>query len=162
MAELRKHPQFRSARLVMAGPALPPALREAAQALGGAVVECVALSDEQLRAIYTGATALLFPSLEEGFGWPILEAQACACPVITSGRSPMTDIAGNAAIFIDPEDAVSAAAAIASRMGDLDALREAGLANVRAYSPENMVDRWCEIYRELASPGREGVALAGK
>lgn len=161
MAELRKHPQFRNSRLVMAGPALPPALREAAQALGGAVVEC-APSDEQLRALYTGALALLFPSLEEGFGWPILEAQACGCPVITSDRSPMREIAGNAAIFIDPEDAVSAATAVSSRIGDLDALREAGLANVRAYSQENMVDRWCDIYRELASPCREDVPLAGK
>ena len=162
MSELRKHPQFRNTRLVMAGRALPPDLREAAQALDGAVVEFVALSDEQLRAVYTGALALLFPSLEEGFGWPILEAQACACPVITSNRSPMMDIAGNAAIFINPEDPAGAADAIASRMGDLDALREAGLANVRAYSPERMVDRWCEIYRELASPRREAVALAGK
>ncbi|HEU4981326.1 MAG TPA: glycosyltransferase family 1 protein [Acidobacteriaceae bacterium] len=162
MAELRKHPQFRSARLVMAGPALSPALREEAQALDGAVVECVAASDEQLRALYTGALALLFPSLEEGFGWPILEAQACGCPVITSDRPPMTEIAGNAAIFIDPEDAAGAAVTIGSRMGDLDALREAGLANVRAYSLENMVDRWCEHYRELASPRREAVVPAGK
>ena len=162
MAELRKHPQFRSARLVMAGPALPPALREAARALDGVVVECVAASDEQLRALYTGALALLFPSLEEGFGWPILEAQACGCPVITSDRSPMMDIAGNAAIFIDPEDAAGAAVTIGSRMGDLNALREAGLANVHAYSPEKMVDRWCEIYRELASPRSEAVALAGE
>ncbi len=157
MAELRKHPLFRNTRLVMVGPALPPALRKAAQALDGAVVQCVAPPDEQLRALYTGALTLLFPSLEEGFGWPILEAQACACPVITSDRSPMTEIAGNAAIFIDPEDAAGAAAAIASRMGDLDALREAGLANVRAYSPENMADRWYEIYRELALPRREAM-----
>ncbi|HEX5434302.1 MAG TPA: glycosyltransferase family 1 protein [Candidatus Angelobacter sp.] len=162
MAELRKHPLFRNTRLVMAGPALPPALREAAQALDGAVVECAAASDEQLRALYTGALALLFPSLEEGFGWPILEAQACGCPVITSDRPPMTEVAGNAAIFINPEDAVGAAATLASRMGDLNTLREAGLVNVRAYSPENMVDRWCEIYRELASPCREDVPLAGK
>ena len=74
----------------------------------------------------------------------------------------MMDIAGNAAIFIDPKNAAGAAAAIASRMGDLNALREAGLANVHAYSPENMVDRWCEIYRELASPRSEAVALAGE
>ncbi|HET8637405.1 MAG TPA: glycosyltransferase family 1 protein [Acidobacteriaceae bacterium] len=154
MAELRKHPQFRNTRLVMAGPALPPALREAAQALDGAVVEC-APSDEQLQALYTGALTLLFPSIEEGFGWPILEAQACGCPVITSNRSPMMDIAGNAAILIDPENAARAAAAIASRMGDLNALREAGLANVRAYSPEKMVNRWCDIYRELVSARRK-------
>lgn len=162
MAELRKHPQFRSTKLVMAGPALPPALRDAARALDGSIVECVALSDEQLRALYTGALALLFPSLEEGFGWPILEAQACACPVITSDRSPMREIAGNAAILIDPEDAVSAAGTIAMRIGELEALREAGLANAGAYSVESMADRCCEIYRELTAPRYEAMALAGK
>jgi glycosyltransferase involved in cell wall biosynthesis len=162
MAELRKHPRFQNTRLVMAGPALPLALRKAAQALDGTVVECIAPTDEQLRALYTGALALLFPSLAEGFGWPILEAQACACPVITSDRSPMTEIAGNTAILINPEDAESAAATIASRIGELDTLRKQGLANVRAYSPENMADRWCEIYRELVSPYCEDVALAGK
>lgn len=157
-AELRKYPRFARVKLVMAGSPLPPALRQIAQEMGG-VVECVGPSDEQLRALYTGALALLFPSLEEGFGWPIVEAQACGCPVITSARPPMSDIAGGAAILIDPEDAASAAEAIAARADELDqreALRQAGFANARIYSTEHAIDAYCDVYRELISASRAG------
>ncbi|MGH7997504.1 MAG: glycosyltransferase family 4 protein [Opitutaceae bacterium] len=150
LAELRKYPRFRQVKCVMAGAALPVALRERAKELRG-VAECVGPSDEQLRALYTGALALLFPSLEEGFGWPILEAQACGCPVITSARPPMNEVAGGAAILVDPEDAQGAAAMIAARMAEREALRQAGLANVRAYSMDSAMDRYCEVYRELVS-----------
>jgi glycosyltransferase involved in cell wall biosynthesis len=155
VAELRKHPRFQQIKLVMAGAPLQPAQRETARKLGG-VVECVDPSDEQLRALYSGALALLFPSLEEGFGWPILEAQACGCPVITSARPPMMDIAGGAAILIDPEDAASAAAAIAARIGEAEALRQAGLANARNYSMDNTIDAYGEVYRELVSASQQG------
>ena len=60
--------------------------------------------DEDLPALYSGAKAFLFPSLFEGFGLPILEAQACGCPVITSNVSSMKEIAGDGAILIDPYD----------------------------------------------------------
>lgn len=150
LAELRKYPRFRTVRMVMAGAALTPALQEPARKLEG-VVECVAPSDEQLQALYTGALALLFPSFEEGFGWPILEAQACGCPVITTHRSPMKEVAGEAAIFIDPEDAVSAARVIADRIHEADALRQAGLANAGTYSMDSTIDRYCEVYQEIIS-----------
>ena len=51
---------------------------------------------------------MLFPSFQEGLGWPILEAQACGCPVATSGRSPMNEVGGDAAIYIDPDSPASA------------------------------------------------------
>ena len=60
------------------------------------------ITDIQRRILYSGATAFLFPSLAEGFGTPILEAMACGCPVITSNVSSMPEIAGDAAILIDP------------------------------------------------------------
>jgi glycosyltransferase involved in cell wall biosynthesis len=148
MAELRKFPRFRQVKLIMAGVPLTPDLREKATELTG-VSECVAPSDEQLRALYTGAMALLFPSLEEGFGWPILEAQACGCPVITSARSPMKEVAGGAAILIDPEDAAAAAAEIASRIHERDALKSAGLKNVLAYSIDTAIERYCAVYEDL-------------
>lgn len=151
VAELRKHPRFSQVKLVMAGAPLPLALQGTAREMGG-VVECVGPSDEQLRALYTGALALLFPSLEEGFGWPIVEAQACGCPVITSARPPMSEIAGPAAILIDPEDALSAAAAIAARSDELEnpaALKQAGFANARKYSTDHAMAAYCELYREL-------------
>jgi glycosyltransferase involved in cell wall biosynthesis len=150
LAELRKFPRFSQVKMVMAGDPLPGALWEMMRGVEG-VIERSAPSDEQLQALYTGALALLFPSLEEGFGWPILEAQACGCPVITSARSPMMEVAGGAAIFIDPEDAAGAAASIAARIHEVAELRRAGLVNVRSYSTDDAMDRYCEIYREVAS-----------
>lgn len=59
------------------------------------------LSDQYINNAYSGALCLLFPSLDEGFGWPIIEAMASGCPVITTNRSPMNEIGGNAAFYID-------------------------------------------------------------
>ncbi|SNC77530.1 Glycosyltransferase involved in cell wall bisynthesis [Hymenobacter gelipurpurascens] len=58
------------------------------------------LADEEVRLAYSGATALLFPSLAEGFGWPIAEAMASGCPVITTEETPMTEVGGSAAFYI--------------------------------------------------------------
>ncbi len=60
------------------------------------------ISDEDLVGLYNGATALVYPSLFEGFGLPIIEAFSCSCPVITSNRSSMPEVAGKAAILVDP------------------------------------------------------------
>lgn len=62
------------------------------------------VSDKNLPALYSGAIALVFPSLFEGFGLPILEAQACGTPVITSNISSMPEVAGKGAIYVDPYD----------------------------------------------------------
>lgn len=58
------------------------------------------LDDQYINAAYSGATCLLFPSLDEGFGWPIAEAMASGCPVITTNRAPMTEILGFADFFL--------------------------------------------------------------
>ena len=60
------------------------------------------VTDEQKQALYAGATAYLFPSLYEGFGLPVLEAMACGCPVITSNVSSLPEVAGEAALLVDP------------------------------------------------------------
>jgi glycosyltransferase involved in cell wall biosynthesis len=59
------------------------------------------LDDRDLRAIYSGAIALIYPSLYEGFGLPIVEAIACGCPVITCRNSSLSEVAGDAAIYVD-------------------------------------------------------------
>lgn len=70
------------------------------------------IPNQDLPAIYAKATVFLYPSLRESFGLPILEAMACGCPVITSNTSSMPEIAGDAAILIDPFDSKSLAEAI--------------------------------------------------
>ncbi|GHA48841.1 hypothetical protein GCM10007103_32110 [Salinimicrobium marinum] len=62
------------------------------------------VGDDLLRTCYQGASVLLFPSLEEGFGWPIAEAMASGCPVVTTQKAPMTEVGGDAASYIPPYD----------------------------------------------------------
>ncbi|MEX6689948.1 glycosyltransferase family 1 protein [Danxiaibacter flavus] len=64
------------------------------------IIFITGISDQLLAKIYGGASMLLFPSLEEGFGWPIAEAMACGCPVITTNKSPMNEVGGDAAWYI--------------------------------------------------------------
>ncbi len=70
-----------------------------------ALVRILRFSDEDLRFAYAGAVVLVYPSLYEGFGLPVIEAMACGCPVITCNRSSLTEVAGDAAIFVDPWNA---------------------------------------------------------
>jgi glycosyltransferase involved in cell wall biosynthesis len=66
------------------------------------VVHLEGVKVEDLRALYCRAEVLLFPSWWEGFGWPVLEALACGCPVITTNRSPMSEVGGQAVTYIPP------------------------------------------------------------
>ena len=68
------------------------------------IVETGEIPNESLVALYSGALVFLFPSRFEGFGWPIIEAQSCGCPVICSNRGPLPEVAGGSAWLRDIED----------------------------------------------------------
>lgn len=70
------------------------------------------IQDSDIAALYSGALALVFPTLYEGFGFPVLEAMRCGTPVITSTSSSLPEVAGNAALLVNPRDTESIAAAI--------------------------------------------------
>ncbi len=78
------------------------------------------LPDDDLKAIYNGAAALVYPSLYEGFGLPIVEAMACGCPVICSNAASMPEVAGDAAILVDPQKSDELAHAIDTLVHDTD------------------------------------------
>jgi glycosyltransferase involved in cell wall biosynthesis len=155
-AELRKLPQYAGARLVMAGGPMNPELQAIAQKhrLDGALLEAVGLSNEHLEALYSCALATLFPSLEEGFGWPILESQACGCPVVVTDRPPMNDVAGGAAILIDPAKPNAAARTIADALEDTTRMRSDGLRNAASYTADRMLEQYELLYREAATSAR--------
>jgi glycosyltransferase involved in cell wall biosynthesis len=71
------------------------------------VVRLGEVSDEELAALYRGARCLVYASLYEGFGIPVAEALACGCPVVTSRDSPMAELAGEDAVYVDPYDVES-------------------------------------------------------
>src|SRR5207302_6886255 len=122
----------------------------------GSVMEVASPTDDDLRALYSGATALLFPSLYEGFGWPIAEAQSCGCAVITSSRPPMTEVAGGAALLIDPMDEAGAAATIAESLPNLSRLREPGLANAKRFDPEVVFTAYEGFFAGILRTRRSG------
>ncbi len=79
--------------------------------------------DEDLPALYSGAACLAYPSLYEGFGFPVLEAMACATPVVTSTISSMPEVAGDAALLVDPYSVEAIAEALGRLLSDSE-LRE--------------------------------------
>lgn len=153
---LKERMPQRNVALVMAG--TPPSrdLVELCAQLG--IAEQVhwlgKVSNPELHALYSGAEALLFPSLAEGFGWPLIEAQACGCPVVTSSRAPMTEVAGAGALLFDPEDPISGALCLERLLredsGEREHLREAGLTNARRFSTERMIDGYLDLYIQTA------------
>lgn len=80
------------------------------------------VEDGDIAALYSGALALVFPTLHEGFGFPVLEAMRCGTPVITSNTSSLPEVAGDAALLVDPRDVAAIAAAI-GRVVDDERLR---------------------------------------
>ncbi|HEV2146523.1 MAG TPA: glycosyltransferase family 1 protein [Longimicrobiaceae bacterium] len=72
--------------------------------VGGRIVEVAGATDVELRALYAGCEALIFPSLYEGFGLPVLEAMAAGAPVVASNRSSVPEVVGDAGLLADPED----------------------------------------------------------
>jgi glycosyltransferase involved in cell wall biosynthesis len=144
-----------SFKLVMVGKPWTAEMRRyvADHELANVTLELTAVADEDLRALYSTATVMLFPSLEEGFGWPIVEAQACGCPVATSNRSPMDEVAGDAAIYVDPENPASAAASLKHALNKLPGLREAGLRNAERFR-SGMIDAYISLYEKVCDDTR--------
>jgi glycosyltransferase involved in cell wall biosynthesis len=106
---------------------------------------------------YQAADVLVYPSFNETFGLPILEAMACGCPVVTSDTSSMPEVAGGAAILSDPKDPASIARAItdAVRPGN-DRLREEGLRRAGEFTWGAMAALTLDAYREVAERRRHG------
>jgi glycosyltransferase involved in cell wall biosynthesis len=108
------------------------------------------VSDDELAALYRGARCLVFPSLYEGFGLPVLEAMACGLPVVTTRGGATEEIAGGAAVLVDPLDPGAIAAGISeaeSRRGELRAL---GLERARGFTWSHSADLVEALWRELA------------
>jgi glycosyltransferase involved in cell wall biosynthesis len=140
-------------QMVIAGQKLTPELRSLAEQLGlrERVVEVAGPDNELLEALYSTALVLLYPSRFEGFGWPIIEAQACGCPVICSDHEPMSEVGGNAALTVDVDDEPAMARALL-RMTD-PAKRafwsEKSLSNAERFRAKEMIARYIELYRSL-------------
>jgi glycosyltransferase involved in cell wall biosynthesis len=120
-------------------------------------------SDLELAALMRGARCLVYPSLYEGFGIPILEAMKVGTPVVTSSVTAMPEVAGDAALLVDPVDVDAIADGIAQVLRDADlrrTLQRRGLERAAAYSWEAACRQYLDLYADLVArtrgPGRAG------
>lgn len=111
------------------------------------------LDDEAVAALYNLAEASVYPSLYEGFGFPVLESFACGAPVAASNATAIPEIAGGAALLFDPSDTLSIAGALGRIVEDgqlREDLRTRGLARAREFSWRRAAEEVLAILREVA------------
>ncbi|MFA5993198.1 MAG: glycosyltransferase family 1 protein [Candidatus Pacearchaeota archaeon] len=107
---------------------------------------------EDLVSLYNLAKVYVYPSLYEGFGLPILEAQACGCPVITSNISSMPEVSGNGAILVDPYDVDEIARSMERIIRDKklrNSLIKEGYKNVKRFSWDKCAKETMKVYEEV-------------
>ncbi len=158
---LEDHPLYRDLRLIIIGDEISryPAVRRAViQTRVEAVVRFLGFVPlDTLKVFYKTAAAFVFPSLYEGFGLPPLEAMACGTPVVTSNASSLPEVAGDAAVLVNPENVFDIAAGIREVLTN-QALRaeliERGRRRAREFSWERTACRVLEIYRQVAAKQR--------
>ena len=131
-------------KLVVVGPSRDATLVHALERHGADVRGYV--SKSELVELYRGAAALLLPSRYEGFGLPVIEAMASGTPVVAAPDAAMREIAGDAAVFVEPADF---AAGIRRALADRDRLVEAGLRRAAQFSWEETARRTLAVYREV-------------
>jgi len=142
------------AQMVFTGHALSDSLRAQARDLRieSRIVDVPNASNQILEALYNRAHALLYPSRFEGFGWPIIEAQACGCPVVCSSAGPMAEVAGAGALLHEPDDEENFAADLL-RLADPEERRRwsaKAFENAKRFSAARMISEYRELYRSLA------------
>ncbi len=141
-------------QLVFAGEPLSEALATQARGLGIAdrIVEIAGPTNEQLEALYSSAGVFLYPSRFEGFGWPIIEAQACGCAVLCSSTEPMAEVAGAGALLRAPDDEEGFAHDLCTLADEAERerWRARALENAQRFSTTGMISEYVALYRSLA------------
>jgi glycosyltransferase involved in cell wall biosynthesis len=121
------------------------------------------VADEELPLLYAGAAVFAFPSLSEGFGLPVLEAMACGTPVVTSNTSSLPEVAGDAAVLVDPVSIEAIADGIWSVLAD-DPLRRSlvakGVERAARFTWQRCAEQTLEAYRRTVDNSQSGTGLA--
>ena len=123
--------------------------------LAGTVEVKQGVGDRELAGLYGGASLLVLPSIIEGFGLPVVEAQACGCPVACSTAASLPEVGGNGACYFDPFDVAAIAGAMERVLTDrhyCSELRSRGFENARRFSWKSAGERVCALLQEAARP----------
>jgi glycosyltransferase involved in cell wall biosynthesis len=129
--------------------------------VGGQVIFLISLPTIAIQAAYSLARAFIFPSIAEGFGWPNAEAMACGCPVITTGEAPMTEVGGDAVIYLPAMPSTGTTDAWAQQCANLviqtvnypedkkASMRNRGLQQAKLFNTEVILDSFEAVYLQI-------------
>jgi glycosyltransferase involved in cell wall biosynthesis len=121
--------------------------------MGDRIVFTGQIREQDKAPLYSGAAVYLFPSLYEGFGMPVLEAMACGAPVITSKSSAIPEVAGDAAVLVDPESEPAIREALGELLTDASKRKELGAAaraRARTFSWRHVAEQTLRVYSQVA------------
>jgi glycosyltransferase involved in cell wall biosynthesis len=115
--------------------------------LNDRVIEVINPGHDHLEALLNGAQAFVFPSFSEGFGWPVIEAQACETPVLASSLRPMPEVGGNAAVYANPYEPADFAKGFLKILDtDVSAgLKQSGLENIKRFNTNDMIAAYLKL-----------------
>lgn len=106
------------------------------------------VNEDELATLYSGAEALVYPSFYEGFGLPIIEAFSCGCPVVASNNSSIPEVAGDAAVLVDPANINSVVKGIEKALKEKQTLRKKGLKRAKDFSWKKTAEETLSVYME--------------
>jgi glycosyltransferase involved in cell wall biosynthesis len=155
LAVLQDTSRERCPVLLKVGKGLTLEQRKLARELGveGRIRELGVLNNEELQTVYWAADVLVFPSWWEGFGWPPLEAMASGTPVVCSDRGSLAEVAGDAALIVNPEEPEVIADAVTKVLDDETRRRsliQKGLQRAQQFTWERAAEQTFQVYREVA------------
>jgi glycosyltransferase involved in cell wall biosynthesis len=112
------------------------------------------VSEDELVALYAAAQCFVYPSQEEGFGFPPLEAMACGTPVVASNSSSIPEVVGNAGVLVDPKSVHRLAEAMEATIGNSklrDQLRQRGFRRIKHFSWEETARQTLAVYHKVVA-----------
>jgi glycosyltransferase involved in cell wall biosynthesis len=107
------------------------------------------VSHNDLRTFYSAAECLIFPSIKEGFGWPIIEAQKCGCPVFTTDKAPMNELGLDSVYYIDPFNSKKSAFIIKKKLNHRNLIIKKGFINIDRFDFNKFSKKMIKIYNNI-------------
>ena len=140
-------------KLILAGKKITNEMQELINKLNlnNMVINLIKPKKETLCALYSDSIALIFPSITEGFGWPIIEAQACGCPVFTSNFKPMTEIGNNSVFYLKPNKKNQSSITIHKNIKKKESIIKKGFVNLNRFRYSLISKQYIDYYKNLIS-----------
>ena len=147
--ELIKFKKFKNYKLILAGKKISEEIFDKISSynLNKKIINIIDPNSNKLSNLYKNSEGLIFPSLEEGFGWPIIEAQSLGCVVYTTNKPPMNEIGGNACFYIHPESPKKSAKIIHNTYNSKSKINSLAKINLEKFEYNTFTKKYLDTYK---------------